>query len=501
MKKIVVILSLFLSFAVNAQTEGSAFTLSGRGVSTPFATDYQSLGINPANLGFGINNGEKRIAIGASEFGISTSSKLFNNDVIKNVKAFPLNFDISSSYTYDEFAEVSADLQDGFNLNADFRYLGAALTIDGIGTFAFSLNDKYQMDFGLSKDFADIATYGFGAPYFDSLLIDNGAIFKVANTPNNYDSLQADTNTQILAGTSSNPKSIADIIQGTRMNISWLREWNVGFGRHIFKTEEGLSLYAGGSLKYIQGLAVFDVGVNNNQIDAFAAYSPSFNKNSGAGTNSFLGAGAYRFSFPKASGSGFGIDLGSVITYKDVVRVGVAVNDIGSVTWKNNTYRALTDSLLTSYKVGGFYDDSTVSASGGSATFDSVTNALLKIESTNVSRKIALASTMRLGIGFVIKKLEIGADIVMPFNEKPGSLDKAIIAIGGGLRLGPIVVSSGAVFGGNYLTRVPLGFVFSPASGTYEMGISTRDILSLISFNSVEKPILSGSFGFARFKF
>lgn len=500
MKKLLLISALFLSFFSLSQTEGSSFTLTGRGAATPFATDYQALGINPANLGLGINNGKKRLAFGTTEFGISTSSKLFNNDVIKNVKAFPLNFDISPTYSFEEFAEVSEDLQDGFGLNADLRYLGVAVTVNGIGTFAFSMSDRYQMNFNLSKDFADIATYGFGAPYFDSLLINNGTFQSILNTPQIYDSLQADSGTQILAGTSSNPKTIAEIIEGTNMNISWLREWNVGFGRHVFASEDGLGLYVGGSLKYIQGLAVFDVGIENNRLEAFAAYSPSFAGGNSGG--SFLGAGAYRIAFPKSSGSGFGVDLGTVLTYKEVLRVGLAVNDIGSVKWKNNTYRALTDSLLTSFKVGGFYYDSSISVTGsGSATFDSVTNALLKIESTNTTKTIPLASTMRLGIGFVLKKLEIGADIVLPFNNNPGSLNKAIIALGGGLRLGPIVLSSGAVFGGNYLTRIPFGIVFSPASGTYEMGISTRDILSLFSFNSVEKPILSASLGFARFKF
>ena len=50
-------------------------------------------------------------------------------------------------------------------------------------------------------------------------------------------------------------------------------------------------------------------------------------------------------------------------------------------------------------------------------------------------------------------------------------------------------------------TRVPFGIVFAPASGTWEAGISTRDVLSLAQLNSIEKPILSASFGFARFKF
>ncbi len=502
MKNIVyIIIALFIISDTNAQTEGSAFTLTGRGASTTFASDYQALGINPANLGYGINNGNKRIALGTSEFGFSTSSKLFNNDVIKNVRAFPLNFEISNSFSFDEFKEVSTDLQDGFVLNANFRWLGAAMTIKGIGTFAFSMNDNYQMNFNLSEDFADIATFGFGAPYFDSLVINSGGSFsKVENTPNNYDSLQNDTSVSIVAGTSSNPKSIKDLIEGTNMSISWLREWNVGYGRQLISTEDGFGVYVGAGLKYIQGIAMFDLGVENNQLSAFGAYSPSFSGN--GNTGGFIGPGAYRFGFPKAAGSGFGLDLGANVKIKNVIKIGAAVNNIGSVKWTKNTFTALGDSVLSNFTVGGFYyDSSSVQNGSGSATFDSVTNALIKIQNTNVSRTVPLASTMRLGIGFHFKKLEIGADIVMPFNKTPGSIDKAIIALGGDLKLGPIRLSTGAVFGGNYLTRVPFGIVFAPASGTWEAGISTRDVLSLVQFNSVEKPILSASLGFARFKF
>lgn len=501
-----ILLLTFLAFGCKyfAQSEGSAFTLTGRGVSTPFALDYQSLGINPANLGLGIDLGEKRFAIGISEIGVTTSSRLFNNEVIKNISKTKLDFDVSKTHSFQEFASLSSDLQDGFDFNADYRWLGMALTVNGLGTFAFSLNDKYQMDFALSKDFADIATYGFGAPYFDSLLINNGSVFKIANTPAAYDSLQADTSTQIIAGTSSNPKSIAEIIEGTTMNVSWVREWTVGFGRQIFTTEGGIGLSVGASVKYIQGLATFDLGVNNGQIESFASYSPSFN-NDNSGTGSYLGSGSYRVGFPQASGSGMGLDFGTVLSFNKFLRIGAAFNNIGTVSWTKNTYKALTDQLVNDFKVGGFYYDSSVNLTGsGAATFDSVTNALLKIEQTNETKSIPLASTFRLGLGiFAFNILELGVDIITPFNKNaPGSLAKPIVALGTGVKLGKIIsLSTGLVFGGNYPTRMPFSFMFSFGSGFYEIGFSTRDVLSLIRFNSVEKPIISASGGVIRFKF
>lgn len=492
-----------LTLCVNAfsQSGSNTFNLSGRGAFTTYASDYQSLGINPANLGFGIDKGKKRFALGSGEFGLTTSSSLYNSEVIKDIESFPFNFDVDASLSYNDFQELSTDLQDGLTINAGNRWFGGAITVNKVGTFALTIQDSYTMDFGLSKDFAEITTYGFGASYFDSILIQNGGNpFKVENTPQNYDSLQADQNTSIIAGTSSNPKTISELLKGTNMNVSWLREYAVGFGRHILETESGFGVYVGGSVKYIQGIATFDVSVNdNNELDAFGAYSPSFKNSQNGG---FLSSGGFRFSFPKAAGHGYGIDLGGAVSYKKIITIGAAVNNVGSVTWSKNTFNTTGNTLLDTFRVGGFYyDSSAIQNGGGAATFDSVLNSLIQINTTSAKRTIPLASTARFGIGVDFKLVSLGVDVVVPFDDRPGSLNQAIFSFGGSVNLGPVRLSTGVIFGGNYLARIPAGIVFAPGNGTYEMGISTQDVVSLISFKSTEKPILSGSFGFARFKF
>ena len=56
MKNTLLIVLVLSSFNVFGQIENSSFTATGRGAATTFVTDYQALGINPANLGmaFGI---------------------------------------------------------------------------------------------------------------------------------------------------------------------------------------------------------------------------------------------------------------------------------------------------------------------------------------------------------------------------------------------------------------------------------------------------------------
>ena len=63
MKNFVVALVLLTSaYSINAQFEGSSFTSTGRGGATTFATDYQAVGINPANLGWEYKFDGKKVA-------------------------------------------------------------------------------------------------------------------------------------------------------------------------------------------------------------------------------------------------------------------------------------------------------------------------------------------------------------------------------------------------------------------------------------------------------
>ncbi|MBM3428512.1 MAG: hypothetical protein FJX95_07000, partial [Bacteroidetes bacterium] len=50
-----------------SQGEFSSFTITGHGLGTVFATDYQCLGINPANTAVKYNDKSKRFAIGLGE--------------------------------------------------------------------------------------------------------------------------------------------------------------------------------------------------------------------------------------------------------------------------------------------------------------------------------------------------------------------------------------------------------------------------------------------------
>ena len=109
---------------------------------------------------------------------------------------------------------------------------------------------------------------------------------------------------------------------------------------------------------------------------------------------------------------------------------------------------------------------------------------------------------MRLGASMQLGKLlEIGGELIVPFNDRPGNLRDALMSVGGDLKLGPLRFSAGMVFQNDVKLRVPAGITFSMLNGTYEAGISTRDITSYLNFKDKETPIISASFGFLRFRF
>ena len=159
------------------------------------------------------------------------------------------------------------------------------------------------------------------------------------------------------------------------------------------------------------------------------------------------------------------------------IKIGVAVNDIGSITWTENTYNAQADSLLRTFRIKGFYADSgSLQAISGGTTFDSILNNLVDIRAGNFSKRVNLPSTIRLGASIQFGKiLEIGGEVITPLNDRPGNLVSSVYSFGGDLKLGPVILSSGIVLQNNQVLRVPVGIVLRTFGGLSEIGFSTRD--------------------------
>ncbi|HYG49390.1 MAG TPA: hypothetical protein VD905_00730, partial [Flavobacteriales bacterium] len=143
MRKILLALAL-LPFMAHAQLEGSSFTSTGRGGATTFATDYQCLGINPANLGWHSKFSDKKFALGFNEMTYSIFSEALTKTDLRNTIKGLIKGN-SADFTYEQKVQAAEDFaKTGFALNVDYGAFGFGYGDDKFGGVAFRVNDRFQ---------------------------------------------------------------------------------------------------------------------------------------------------------------------------------------------------------------------------------------------------------------------------------------------------------------------------------------------------------------------
>jgi hypothetical protein len=451
----------------------SAFTATGRaGVSTTMATDYQALGINPANLGMIKSTGDvlqkpQIISFGLAETAISVhSDALTKSNLSRNF--FSLNgAQGGDSLSNQDKLQAAVDFANsGIDLNADVMAVGLAITPSRkIGGFALGVRDRFSSSFRFNGAAADILFNGYNAAYFDSLVVVND-----------------DT-----TGYSTKPVLLSELFGGSRFSLNWYREIHLAYGR-VLVDEEAFKLYAGVGAKYLMGLGFMDVNVENG-FNAYASLGSAFNVNYGTNTSpSSVQKGVV--------GSGMGFDAGITIALlpEEKLKIGASVTDIGSMTWTGNVYSA-QDTILQGIEASGVNSYNFIDEL---EDFAADTNYFNWKGDQEV--KVALPTLLRLGASFrIIDQLEVGMDVIAPMNESVANFQQAIFAFGVDVRPAPFFrFSTGISTGAQYDLSIPVGIYFSAPLQIYEVGIASRD---LVTFFTQDSPNLSVALGFLRFKF
>lgn len=492
MKKILLLSTGFflLQTALNAQTEYSSFTNTGRGASTTFATDYQTVGINPSNLGWGNPYG-KKMTMGFTEMTYSVYSQALSKQELRDNMWGAIRGDSASNFTKQQKIDAAQSFTGaGFAINADIGSFGFSYQHEKIGGFAFRINDRFQWYSKLGKQASEILFLGFNAPYFDSLKYNNGTD---TVTIANYENMSQDSASNVLLGFRNTPQLLSQIMEGSIMQMSWTREYNLSYGRKIFG-DSTFMLFGGVGIKYIQGMAYLDVNDANGQLNAFSSMSPGFKIDYGTAASSNPSTVTQSGNFPKPVGQGFGVDLGVNAVIKKVLKIGVAVTNIGSMTWDGNVYTVKDTTLhdtdnggLNNYNIG--QQIGTIAGKDGLFQWQGLT-----------TRKINLPMTYRLGASLKIKEIaNIGVDVIVPGNNQPGNFQGAVIGFGGDVTPTKwLRLSTGFVTGGNYDFRIPIGVTIIGGGGTWEGGVASRDLITFFAQNG---PTLSLSMGFLRFRF
>lgn len=448
-----------------AQNELSNFSATGRGgVSTTFALDYQALGINPANLG---RQGTSLVSLTVGEVGAGVGSQSLTNSQFKKLVFHP-----NDPLTPAERTALVANLnnQNALNLNADATAFGLAFTLPpGLGGLAVAVRQRLNGHVALNQNSADILVNGQQAALVQQY-------YDAAGNPRS----------------ANTPPLLSAALEGTELQLALTNEFNIGYGVQVVDVPGVFKLTAGAGYRYIQGVGVADVRIRGGSLSAYSSLSPIFDINYGSLTTSPT------FNYKSGSGlqpvgSGNGFDVGLAAEVGKYVRLGVALTDMGSMTWTGNVVTANDQSLafpqyagLTTYDV----IQNVVNQFGASGQ-------TLFTYQTAQERRASLPTKLRLGGGVRISELlEAGLDVTVPLNEVAGNLPAPFI--GAGLDYKPrrwLRLSSGLSGGAGYSLSVPLGLTF--VTPVWEAGFSTRSVLGYFSENN---PYASAALGFLRFK-
>jgi hypothetical protein len=482
-------LLLFSAFATistltTAQIERAAFTEAGRGAASAFVTDYHALGINPANLAFG-NEYDKKFTLGIGQVSFSNFAEGLTRSQLSDA-IFGTNEQLSVEEQFDAAESFRNKV---LSLDLTVTWFGFAVNTEKVGNFAFSVNGRFNHFSRFNDTASDQIWRGFVDPYFDQWVVpgNGGTNDTIANQGPSGQNIN-----DVLLGISSDPQRATALYDGTVMRSIAFVEYNLGYGRKVFESED-LLINAGIGIKYLQGLYVLNLEVEeNNLVSAYTASTPSLNIDYGSAAlsnpSTVDGAGLLPV------GTGFGLDLGAAFEIGDQFRLSASVTDIGSITFDGNVYQTSDTTVFDIETIGmesyNVFNEFDVFAGQ---------DGLFQWEGQR-EQKLNLPTQARFGMAyFHNEQFRLGLDLAIPLNDEPGNLDRVAFAAGMDYIPIPAVrISAGVGAGENAEFRIPFGLNFMFANGSYEFGIASRDILY---YFRDDRPNLSLAMGFLRFRF
>lgn len=464
--------SLLLAIAVQqgySQLDGGAFNSTGSGFSVASLGDYQSLGVNPANLGW--QKDKYSMHLGMFEFGMSIYSEPLTKSLVFT-DLIGSSSDFTDQAARDEAIRNFTDTE--LLIRVTNTLLGISFQDRKIGGIGFAVRQRIYWNSTLNKQASEFLFEGWNAPYFDSIAVQ----------PN------GDT-----IGYSTNPDSASKIYNPTDISHLLVNEYVLGYGRKLLD-QENFRLYAGIDFKLLQGYGILNYNsISPTQVEGYQALSPSYGVKYNEPTPSELTGSGW-----KTAGLGFGIDIGISMDIYEKTRIAIALNDLGSIRWNGNVYEG-ENVTIKNIETGGIDNYNIFSESGGIIADNTNLGKWEGIKDKTVSTPMNL----RFGASHTpINQLSFGLELLIPMGDEdiPGAYPDIYYAAG--VQYAPVQwfqLSTGFNYGGGYRATVPLGFAFRPVMNSktmWEAGFASRDIITW--FRS-EEPMVSLVFGFLRFGF
>ena len=427
------------------------------GIGTTLNQDYNSVGINPANLGM-VTSGKPVVTFGliGLDAGVTTNAVGFSS-----LKQF-----FSDSIPYQQVL-ANGFANHGATVGLDIMPVGISVQIPKIGGFAFTVQDKFIMNMYMNPTFASIVFNGFNSSYFTSVVEDSGQ----------------------KEGVTNNPQSISQAFNGSYIKGSFTQTYALSYGTRILKIGDN-SLYIGGSLKYVKGFAFANGYIDaNGNLVGFLSYSTTFS-NLGDSAVAKPNPVTMATTGPATAGTGEAFDLGATLAIGDNIRVGASVTDVtlSDIDWSGVTYEVINS-----------YVDSLKKYAGVGSLLKGGLKSTLVFEHPS-SFKEPMPTQFHLGGSiFLIKKFEVAADIDAPLNSVGGNIEDPIFTLSGGYVVGNALrVTLGFQHSAYTSISIPIGIVIGTGkNATWQWGVSYADLTNLFRSNSVS---LGGSFFFLRFR-
>lgn len=462
-----------------AQTEAADFSRIGfAGFLSTVVSDYQCVGINPANLGFlprndvyrlsnpiefGISRQKRNWSLSLLEGGVSLHSDALDRAALMNMitQTTSGTFDLE-----DKIRAATAFADKGIRFSVDLFAVAGAYQSESWGGVAITIRERMAGTFRFNDEAARLAFEGRHYEYFDSVAVNDSG----------------DT-----VGYSTKPRTFSDLFDSTRLAMTWFREIGASYGVQVFATDN-VSVFAGIGVKYLLGYGMIDAFVESGNLNARSSLSPFFGINYGKATSSSFIPGS---DFVPVA-NGWSADLGITLQYK-ALRLGISVVDVGRLTWDGNVFIA-RDTILNGMSSTGF-SSYNIFEEAPKITGD---GNYFKWEGANKA-STSLPTRIHLGTSYDYRtNWRFGVDAVIPLNETSGALNQAIVS--GGADWRPLVwlrTGIGIGGGGDMGVFIPVSAMFSIFDGLWELGIASRDVITYFGTN---RPVLSLVMGVARIR-
>lgn len=467
--KSIIIVLLFIAIEIFPQSSGSFGTGDSRSSAmgntfTAVSRGVYAIGKNPANLAYSYNNTVEfstvlpflnlNLGIGNDFITVDDYNYFFDNGWREGGK---------EAWSNQDKADFKSLFDDGNTINADLSLtlFSIAVHLDPkIGNFGLAVYDKAAMRFGFPTELVDFVTDG--------------------NEPGRtYNLDDMDISSSYLRYFSfSYARNLNELLEETKLN-KFIKSASAGLTLNIVQG------YHHSKLEYFNTKITTDPNNYSITVQGDMLMNAAFSSDFGL---------EYDFEedttkeenfgiFPSPAGTGFGIDFGLSAEINDVWTVGLAITDIGSISWDNETVAYTTVTTQT-------FDDIT-----DEEVVDSLVDNIKGEGNYSDGYDSDLPTALRIGAAFRLDRflkgnfpgeMIIAIDYNQGFNDEASNTTEPRVSVGAEWKpIGWYALRTGFSGGGAEAFKVTGGMGFD--TGWMEINIGTTYLHSIFMGNSIKR--------------